>query len=387
MSDVIDSGGGRSNIVDRAKNMILKPAEEWPKIQAEPDSIQDILLRYVLPLAAIGPLASFIGSQVFGYGALGITFRPSLMSALSSAIVAYVLTVVGIIILSLIADALAPKFDGTSSRLNAFKLVAYSYTAAMLAGIFGLVPSLAFLGLLGLYSFYLFYTGAGPLMKVPQDKGVAYTAVTVVCGIVMFIIVNALTAAMVGLFVPGPTYMSNAGELSGKIDVPGVGSIDAGQMQQAANEMEAAANGKRPAVDPAKLQALLPTAIGSYQRTAVEANAMGPVGSEANGTYSAGDKSFHLKITDMAAMSALAGLGSAIGAQSSREDADGYEKTNTVDGRMQTEAWSKGSGSGKFGVVVGGRFLVQAEGGAASIDELKGAVSTVDQGALSALVG
>jgi hypothetical protein len=390
MDDVTNPLGGtsgsRSNIVERAKNILLNPNQEWPRIEAERGTIREILVRYVLPLAVIGPIASFIGSQVFGFGALGITFRPSLMSAVSTAIVTYVLTVIGIFALSLIADFLSPKFDGTSNRLSAFKLVAYSYTAMMLAGVFGIIPNLGFLGLLGFYSVYLFYRGALPLMKVPQDKGVAYTAVTVVCAIVIYIVVGAIATATVGRFVAGPTYM-NSGELSGEVTVPGVGTIDAGKAQQAAAEMEAAATGKRPAVDPTRLQALLPSSIGGYQRTSVEANALGAMGSEANATYSAGDRTFHLKITDMAALGGLAGLGSAIGVQSSREDADGYERTGTVDGRMQTESWSKASGTGKFGVMIGNRFMVQAEGSAAGIDELKSAVATVDESSLAGLAG
>lgn len=223
MNDVINGGSGRSNLVDRAKNILLKPAEEWPKIEAEPDTVQDILLRYVLPLAAIGPIASFIGTQLLGGGDIG-PFRRSLISSLSSAVVAYVLAVLALIVLSLIADALAPKFGGRSDRLAAFKLVAYSYTAAMLAGVFGLIPQLAFLKLLGLYSFYLFYTGAAPMVKVPQDKAVAYTALTVVSAILLYIVVSALTGALVSTFVPGPTYISNLGADSGAVQA-GLGLI------------------------------------------------------------------------------------------------------------------------------------------------------------------
>ncbi len=383
MTDTLNGTGGGSPLIDRAKNILLKPNEEWPKVEAETTTTQDILVRYVLPLAAIGPVAGFIGSQVFGYGALGFTYRPSLLSALSSAIVTYVLSVVGIFVLSLIADFLAPKFGGQSSKPAAFKLVAYSWTAGLLAGVFGLIPMLAFLAILGLYSIYLLYTGATPLMKVPQDKAVAYTAVTIVCAILIYIVVGALARTVVGAFVPGPTYMSETG---GTVTVPGVGKIDLDKAQQAADEMEAAANGRKPAVEPAKLQALLPTSIGAYQRTAVEATGLGGMGSEANGTYTAGDKSFRLKITDMAAVGALAGLGTAIGVEQSREDAEGYERTGTVDGRLQTEKWRK-SGSGTFSVVIANRFMVEADGSAASIDELKNAVASVNEDALTGLVG
>jgi hypothetical protein len=222
MNDVMDGGGSAGpGLVERAKAILLTPGAEWPKIETESTSIQDILVRYVLPLAAIGPVADFIGSQLFGYGAAGITYRPSLSSALGGAVVRYILTVVGIFVVALVAEALAPRFAGASDRLRAFKLVAYSYTAAMIAGIFALIPSLGFLGLLGLYSIYLFYTGAGPLMKVPQDKAVAYTAVTMVAAIVIYLVVAALAGALVGSMIAGPTYVSresgtvDAGVLSG----------------------------------------------------------------------------------------------------------------------------------------------------------------------------
>lgn len=387
MNDVVDGGGtSGSGLVDRAKAILFAPADEWPKIEAEGTAIQDILLRYVLPLAAIGPVAGFIGSQVFGYGALGITYRPSFSSALGSAVASYILTVVGIFVLALIADALAPKFGGTSDRLRAFKLVAYSYTAAMLAGIFALIPSLAFLGLLGLYSIYLFYTGVGPLMKVPQDRGVAYTAVTMVAAIVIYLVVGALAGALVGSMIAGPTYVSReSSEVGGTLTVPGVGSLDLGKAQKAASDMEAATTGKRPAVDPTQLKALLPGAIGGYQRTAIETGAMGGVGSEARATYASGDHSFELKITDMNALGALAGIGSAMNIESSREDAEGYERTGTVDGQMQTEEWNIARSQGKFGRVVDDRFMIEAQGSAASMDELRAAVGSVDTGALAGL--
>ena len=100
---------------------------------------------------------------------------------------------------------------------------------------------------------------------------------------------------------------------------------------------------------------------------------MGAVGSEADGTYTAGDNSFHLKIVDMATLGAIAGIGAAMGVQQNREDADSYERTGTVNGQMQSESWNKSSSRGKFGVVIANRFMIEAEGKAASIDELKAA--------------
>lgn len=374
-------------IVDRAKAVILTPKDEWPVIEAEPATQGDILKGYVLPLAAIGPVAGFIGGQVFGIGALGFSFKPSLLAGLSSAIVGYLLGIAMVFVLMFIADFLAPKFDGVSNRLAAFKLVAYGYTAAWLVGIFGLVPSLAFFGLLGLYSLYLIYTGAPVLMKVPQDKAVGYVAVMVLCAIVASLLVAPITAAVTGLWgasmVAGSTDISGSG---GTVTVPGGGTMDVGKIEQMSKQMEDAANGKAPPADPAKLAALLPAAIGAYQRTATESAGLGAAGANAEGTYTAGDKSFRLKLTDMSAMGALAGLGAAMNVQQSREDADGYSKTATIDGQIQTEEWNKVSGSGKFSRMVANRFMIEAEGSAASIDELKAAVATVNPDDLTDLV-
>ena len=76
-----------------------------------------------------------------------------------------------------------------------------------------------------------------------------------------------------------------------------------------------------------------------------------------------------------------------MGVEQSKEDANSYERTTTVNGQMQTEAWDKATGSGKFGTMVNNRFMIEAEGSAGSIDELKQAVASIDHDDLADLVG
>ena len=109
------------------------------------------------------------------------------------------------------------------------------------------------------------------------------------------------------------------------------------------------------------------------------------MGSQAEGTYTQGEKSFRLKVVDMSGLGAIAGIGAAMGVNESKEDADGYSKTSTVNGQMQTEEWNKTDSRGKFGTMIATRFMVEAEGQAGSIDELKAAVAAVDAGALAGL--
>lgn len=204
MSDELPVQTASAGLVDRARSILMTPKEEWPKVAAETNSPTQVLVSYALPLIAIGPIASLIGQQLFGINAFFATLRPSLGFSLGTAVTALVMSVVSLFVLSFIANFLSPKFGGKDSFPAAFKLCAYSMTAAWLVGILGLLtglmPALALLGLLGLYSIYLLYLGATPVMGVPQDKAVGYTAVTFVAAIVLYFIAITLVAATTGAF-------------------------------------------------------------------------------------------------------------------------------------------------------------------------------------------
>jgi len=376
----------QDSLISRAKAILTDPRQEWPRIAAEPKSIGEIFIGYSVPLALIGPVAGFLGGQIFGFGAFGFSYRPSLLGGLSSAIMTFILSLVSLVVLMLIVEFLAPKFGGSATRINAFKLVAYSMTASALAGIFGIIPSLAWLGIVGLYSFYLFYTGVTPMLGVPADKALGFTAVTVLCGILLSLAVVAITGTITAM-VSGPALFSSAdtGELSGNVSVPGVGNIDVGKLQAAANRAQKAANGATKAATAASLQALLPATVAGFSRTSVESQSLGTAGSNAEGRYEKDGKSFTLSVTDMSAMGGLVSMGAAMGVSSNKQDASGYEKTETVDGRIVTEKWNTADKSGEYGTTLADRFMVKADGQVDDIAVLKAAVASIDEGRLAAL--
>jgi hypothetical protein len=194
---------GTSSLVERVKNILLKPHEEWGRIDAEPATVADIFKSYVVPLAAIGPVCVFIGQMVFGYSAFGVTFRPSLGFALSGAITAYAGALIGVFVMMQIFNALAPNFGGQKNDVQAMKVAAYSCTAAWVAGVLSILPALAMIGaLLGLYSLYLLWIGAPRLMRVPEDKAATYTIAAIVVTIVVFIVVGMIVGAIQGMFAP-----------------------------------------------------------------------------------------------------------------------------------------------------------------------------------------
>jgi hypothetical protein len=188
------------NLVARVQRILFQPKQEWQTIDAEPATAFAIYAGYVLPLSAIGPVASLIGMTVFGIRVpFGETLRVPLGSAVSSAVLHWVLAVVAVFVLALLIDALAPAFGGQKSSIRSLKVAAYSSTAAWVAGIFSLFPVLSLLGLLGLYSLYLLFLGLPVLMKAPQEKALGYTIVVVVCAIVLFFAIAMIAAIPLGL--------------------------------------------------------------------------------------------------------------------------------------------------------------------------------------------
>lgn len=185
-------------LIDRVKAILLTPRNEWTVIEGEPATTASLFKGYVIPLAAIPAVAGFIGLSVVGISVLGSSLKVPMGDGLVWAVVQYCGALVGVFVLALVIDALAPTFGGQKNQLQALKVAVYSSTASWVAGIFAVIPGLAILGILGLYSLYLMYLGLPRLMKVSEDKAIAYVGVVVVCALVIYFIVGTISSRAVG---------------------------------------------------------------------------------------------------------------------------------------------------------------------------------------------
>jgi len=191
-------GGENMNITERIKGILLRPKEEWQTIAGETTTVSELYKNYIFILAAIGPVASFIGMSLVGISLpMGGVVRVSIARGIASAIVQYGLTLVGVYVLAYIIDALAPTFSGEKNLGQAFKLAAYSGTPGWLVGVFALIPFLGILGILGLYGLYLLYAGLPVLMKSPKEKSTGYTVAVIVTAIVIFVVIGAVSRAFI----------------------------------------------------------------------------------------------------------------------------------------------------------------------------------------------
>ncbi len=191
------------NLVDRAKNILMQPKQEWAVISAETHTVQGLYTNYAMILAAIPAVAWFIGFSIVGVGMLGISYHVPIAAGVAHMVVSYLLNLGLIYVLALIIDALAPSFGGEKNFMQALKVSVFAATASWLAGVFAVVPALSILTILGLYTLYLLYTGLPILMRAPEEKAMGYTAVVIIAAIVLFVVVGAVASLVVPSTVRG----------------------------------------------------------------------------------------------------------------------------------------------------------------------------------------
>jgi Yip1 domain len=187
-----------SGIFQRIKNIVLSPSSEWAVIAPEPTSIALLFTGYAAPLAAFAAVISFTRMSLLGVSVpFGATFRTPIMSGLIYALAAFGFGLLGVFLIGLIINSLAPTFSGQRDQRQALKVAAYSLTPAWLSTVFGLLPAFSTLLQLiaGMYGIYVLYLGLPVLMRSPREKALGYTATVVICTILMGIVFGVLSAA------------------------------------------------------------------------------------------------------------------------------------------------------------------------------------------------
>jgi hypothetical protein len=404
--------------VTRAKNMCLSPDTEWTVVAEEHTPTGTLITGYVIPLAAIGAVAGLIGGSLVGRSApyLG-TYRVPIVSGIIGACFALVMAVVGVFILSIIINALAPTFNGQKNSEQALKVAVYSYTPAWVAGVLLVLPLLSSLVMLlaGLYALYLLYLGLPRLMKCPADKAVAYTAVVIVCAIVLSVVVFS-AAAMIGLpmmmmggaagmprtsndvqFEPNSP-MGRLESLGSKLEESNKKmeaaqkSGDTGAQAKAAMESLGTLLGGGRRVDPIEIDQLKPfvpdtfAGLAKKSSNAEKSGIPGIMVSKAEATYSDGvKKDVTLEISDTGGASGMMALAGWAGIEGEKDNDDSSERTTKVNGRLTHEKMSKTGGRNEFAVVLGDRFVVNATGTGVDLNTLKTAVSGLNLAKLESL--
>jgi Yip1-like protein len=197
--------GGGMNImgtITSAIDLVKSPVSYVTANKDKPATVRDIMLNYVVVLAAIPFVATLIGDlwyysvfALFGFVGSYVAF------AFVAAILIYILDVVAVYVIAIVIRMLAPTFNSKVDEIMSLKLAAYIFTPVFLIGALDIIPPLGFLGFLGaLYGLYILYLALPIMLNTPKDKVVTYVIGVVVATIIVYaiigVIIGLITAAI-----------------------------------------------------------------------------------------------------------------------------------------------------------------------------------------------
>jgi hypothetical protein len=206
------------SIVERAKNIILKPADEWNVIAAEPATVSGLFTGYAMILAAIPLIAALIFTGAFGMSAAGLgglgggTLAMGFSAIAGMAVIGYILSLIVLWLMSFIVNAVSPSFNGKSDIVQSTKLMTYASTPSWLAGLVSWIPILgALISLAAIaYVVYLIYLGLRPVLGVPQEKVAGFTVVIVLIYIILSLVVSGIIVGLLFTTFFGGAMMGGA---------------------------------------------------------------------------------------------------------------------------------------------------------------------------------
>ncbi|MBI5700261.1 YIP1 family protein [Candidatus Saganbacteria bacterium] len=184
-------------IIERARNLLLHPKEEWLKIAAENDDPKNVI-NFLAVITIVPALALFLGYGIVGLPGPYGYFRMSFLSAFFSALVFYILTAIAIALSTAMVSFFCHYFNIDGKWETYHKLIGYSATAPILANIFYIFPFLKFLKILGFYGAVTFFVGLPLLLKVQKEKEMQFVVTVLIAAIVITIIFFSLTDQFLG---------------------------------------------------------------------------------------------------------------------------------------------------------------------------------------------
>lgn len=350
---------------ERARNLILSPDDEWRRIARETATVRTLFLTHVAPLAAVFAIAPAIGGMLFPDVFKGVRTTPGALQLIVDAVLLFVLVCVGLYGMARFTDWIAPRFGGKRDLDAALKLSAYSSTAMLASGIFGLIPALGLLVLTGLWSVVTFYKGVTPLMQSDDDKAIPFTAAVVGLAVVATVIVSTISS----------------------------GARQAASIQSAPAPASMAGAPSKPEgpilIQPETLAGYMPEAlIGGWIREQYNqgnGGVMGLVGPTIEGVFVKDQQRITLRIVDLGPNPRVADVVATLKQSAKGDTASGYDRVRETTGRLVVERLDRTKGTVERLTIIDNRLVVQGEGVGVGEADLDRALAMIGENRLSLL--
>lgn len=184
-------------IIDRARELLLRPKDEWIKISQESDEPQR-MISFIAVLGLVPAAALFVGYGLIGLPTMYGFFKLSLMSAFFASLVFYFLTGVGIALTALMIGFFCHYFSVDGRWQVYLKIAIYASIAPLLANIFYILPIVKFLRIVGFYGCVTLFVGLPVMLKIPKEKEMQFVVTILVGAIIIALIFLGLTDQFLG---------------------------------------------------------------------------------------------------------------------------------------------------------------------------------------------
>jgi len=181
--------------------LLSHPEDEWKDIRKENCTIGKCYCSHVLLLAAIPPLAGYIGTTQVGWSVVSREVnRLTPESALWIAVLSYLTILVAVFTVGKLIHWMGQTYGAKQTLPQCIALAAYTATPLFLIGIMLVYPVLWLNLLIGLpalaYTVYLLYTGVPIIMGIPKERGFLFSSAVLAVGLVMLVAVLAATVIL-----------------------------------------------------------------------------------------------------------------------------------------------------------------------------------------------
>ena len=181
--------------------LLSHPEDEWKDIRKENCTIGKCYCSHVLLLAAIPPLAGYIGTTQVGWSVVSREVsRLTPESALGIAVLSYLTILVAVFTVGKLIHWMGQTYGAKQTLPQCIALAAYTATPLFLIGIMLVYPVLWLNLLIGLpalaYTVYLLYTGVPIIMGIPKERGFLFSSAVLAVGLVMLVAVLAATVIL-----------------------------------------------------------------------------------------------------------------------------------------------------------------------------------------------
>jgi hypothetical protein len=191
-------------VLQHVWGLFVNPKREWVSIREDECTIGKCYAIHVLILAAIPPIAGFIGTTQFGWQiGVGEPVKLTFQSAAMISILYYLAMLVGVFSIGWMTHWMGSTYGAEVPLSQCVVLAAYTATPLFLIGIMQLYPVLWVNLVVGIpalaYTVYLLYSGVPIMMGISEDRGFLFSSAVLAVGLVAFVALLAATAILWGM--------------------------------------------------------------------------------------------------------------------------------------------------------------------------------------------